>query len=82
MFDQPMLTTRCHGETINVACLLSPIEVARQCTLVDHQLFCQIKMEECLSKKRTKKVKEISRKYIYIYIFLFSSKAYFEIMTF
>ena len=58
MFDQLMLTTRCHGETINVACLLSPIEVARQCTLVDHQLFCQIKMVECLSKKRTKSVLE------------------------
>ena len=44
-----------HFEPINTACLLSPIEVARQCTLIDHALLCKIRMKECLSKKRTKR---------------------------
>jgi hypothetical protein len=35
---------------------LSPIAVARQCTLVDHSLFCAIHINEFLCKKRTKEL--------------------------
>ena len=56
MFDFSQSGSGLHQEeeSINIACLLSPIEVARQCTLIDHDLFCRIKIQECLSKKRTK----------------------------
>jgi hypothetical protein len=56
MFLPRHLISNHDTEKINTACLLSPIEVARQCTLVDHSLFCAIHINEFLCKKRTKEL--------------------------
>ena len=41
-------------DTMDTACLLNPIEVARQFTLVDQAVFCAIRAPECLRKAWTK----------------------------
>ena len=43
------------NDTIDTACLLNPIEVARQLTLVDYEIFSSIRATECLKKAWTKK---------------------------
>eukprot|EP00946_MAST-07B_sp_MAST-7B-sp1_P004620 g4620.t1 len=42
------------GDTMDTACLLNPKEVARQFSIVDHAIFCAIRVPECMHKAWTK----------------------------
>lgn len=46
----------------------NPLELARQITLMDHELFCKIKSRELICSNRVKESKEIKSSNVYNYL--------------